>query len=65
MRFRANLVGGELEIRREPGGGTQVSCLVPDSQRAQGQPRAAAALRPPAAVKRATRASQSKRKKRP
>lgn len=29
MRYRSNMIGGELEIRSEKGGGTRVTCSVP------------------------------------
>jgi len=65
MRFRANLVGGELELRRAEGGGTEVSCLVPDGQKAQEPPPAAAPPGGRAAGKRAARRSHAKRSKKP
>lgn len=29
MRYRANLLGAELSLRTEPGGGTEVRCTLP------------------------------------
>jgi PAS domain S-box-containing protein len=41
MRYRANLVGGDLDLRRAAGGGTVVTCLLPSSKQTR---------RPPSAV---------------
>lgn len=42
MRYRANLIGGDLELKSAAGGGTVVSFLVPGGKPTQRQPRKAA-----------------------
>jgi len=60
MRYRAALLGGDFDLRRVTGGGTMVSCLIPDLpkaalQRPPEQPRPTSAPLGPRTSKRSIR----------
>lgn len=38
MHYRARIIGGTLDIRRDPGGGTVVTCTMPLRERRQARP---------------------------
>jgi PAS domain S-box-containing protein len=63
MRYRANLVGSDLELRRETGGATVVSCLVPDRDKPQWQSSVSPRSRQPKSAKRVLRVTRSRSRK--
>ncbi len=63
MRYRANLVGGDLELRRVARGGTEVSCLVPDGDAPPVKSPAASIARAPVRARRARRKTRSQGRK--
>ncbi len=63
MRYRANLVGGDLELRRAARGGTEVSCLVPDGDAPPVKSTAASSARAPARARPGRRKTRSRVRK--